>query len=113
MRLTSPLSEIKGVGPRTFAAFEAAGFCTAEDMIRLLPRRYDDYSEVVNIADLQPGNVAVRAIVESVHTKRVRRNMAVTTAVLTDTSGKVKAVWFNQPYRETQLRTGKTFLFSG
>lgn len=113
MRLSSLLSDIKGVGSRTFAAFEAAGFTTAEDLIRLLPRRYDDYSEVTKIAELMPGNVVVRAAVESVHTKRVRRAMAVTTAVLTDGSSKVKAVWFNQPYRETQLRAGKMFLFSG
>ena len=113
MRLASPLSEIKGVGPRTFAAFEAAGFQTAEDLIGLLPRRYDDFSEVTQISELMPGNVVIRATVESVHTKRVRRNMAITTAVLADLSGKVKAVWFNQPYRETQLKSGQVFLFTG
>lgn len=113
MRLTTVLSDIKGVGPRTFAAFEAAGLRTAEDLINVLPRRYDDFSEVTRIEDLRPGNVVIRASVESVQTKRVRRAMAVTTAVLTDGSSKVKAVWFNQPYRETQLRAGKTFLFSG
>ena len=113
MRLAAPLSEIKGVGPKSFGSFEAAGYRTAEDLINFLPRRYDDYSEVTRIIDLVPGKVAIRATVESVQTRRVKRNMAITTAVLVDKTSKVKAVWFNQPYRETQLRTGATFLFSG
>lgn len=36
-----------------------------------------------------------------------------TTAVLADTSGKVQAVWFNQPYRETQLKSKDEFYYSG
>jgi ATP-dependent DNA helicase RecG len=39
--------------------------------------------------------------------------LRVTTAVLSDDSGKLQAVWFNQPYRETQLKTGEEFCFSG
>lgn len=39
--------------------------------------------------------------------------MRVTTAVLADTSGKVQAVWFNQPYRETQLKSKDEFYYSG
>lgn len=113
MRLNTPLSAIKGVGPKTYEALSAAGLHTVEDALNNLPRRYDDYSEVVKIADLKPGKVAVRARCESVETRPVRRGMRITTATLYDDSGKVKAVWFNQPYRDTQLKSDKWFLFSG
>ena len=43
----------------------------------------------------------------------MRRGLRITTAVLVDDSGKVKAVWFNQPYRESQLRSDAEFMFSG
>ena len=113
MLLTTPLSRVKGVGPKLFEALEVADLRTAEDLMGFLPRRYDDFSGATNIADLEPGNVVVKATCESVSTRIVKRGMRITTAVLADASGKVKAVWFNQPYRETQLTHGKTFLFSG
>ena len=45
--------------------------------------------------------------------RRVLFGLRITTAVLADKSGKVKAVWFNQPYRETQLKSDAEFIFSG
>jgi len=113
MKLTTPLEKIKGVGPKTAQALAAAGLKTISDALDFLPRAYDDYSTAVNIADLQPGKVTVKARCESVSTRIVRRGLRITTAVLADKSGKVKAVWFNQPYRETQLKSDAEFIFSG
>ena len=113
MKLTTPLEQIKGVGPKTAQALAAAGLMTVSDALNFLPRAYDDYSTAVNIADLQPGKVTVKARCESVSTRIVRRGLRITTAVLADKSGKVKAVWFNQPYRETQLKSDAEFIFSG
>ncbi len=113
MKLTTSLEKIKGVGPKTAAALSAAGLVTVEDALNFLPRAYDDYSTAVKIADLQPGKVTVRARCESVSTRIVRRGLRLTTATLADDSGKVKAIWFNQPYRETQLKNADEFLFSG
>ena len=113
MKLTTPLEQIKGVGSKTAQALAAAGLKTISDALDFLPRAYDDYSTAVNIADLQPGKVTVKARCESVSTRIVRRGLRITTAVLADKSGKVKAVWFNQPYRETQLKSDAEFIFSG
>lgn len=113
MKLTTPLEKIKGVGPKTAQALAAAGLKTISDALDFSPRAYDDYSTAVNIADLQPGKVTVEARCESVSTRIVRRGLRITTAVLADKSGKVKAVWFNQPYRETQLKSDAEFIFSG
>ena len=113
MKLTTPLEQIKGVGSKTAQALAAAGLKTISDALDFLPRAYDDYSTAVNIADLQPGKVTVKARCESVSTRVVRRGLRITTAVLADKSGKVKAVWFNQPYRETQLKSDAEFIFSG
>lgn len=113
MKLTTPLEQIKGVGPKTAQALAAAGLTMVSDALNFLPRAYEDYSTAVNIADLQPGKVTVKARCESVSTRIVRRGLRITTAVLADKSGKVKAVWFNQPYRETQLKSDAEFIFSG
>ena len=81
MKLTTPLEQIKGVGPKTAQALAAAGLTTVSDALNFLPRAYDDYSTAVNIADLQPGKVTVKARCESVSTRTVRRGLRITTAV--------------------------------
>ena len=60
MKLTTPLEQIKGVGPKTAQALAAAGLTTVSDALNFLPRAYDDYSTAVNIADLQPGKLRLR-----------------------------------------------------
>lgn len=114
MNLQTSLDKIKGVGPKTFEQFQAAGLETVGDLITFLPRKFDDFSEVVAIEDISPGKKTIKAKVESVSMRRVRRGMTVTTAVLDDGTDKLKAVWFNQPYRVAQLKETKDeFYFSG
>lgn len=112
MNLNTKLIDIKGVGPKTGEQMTAAGLETVNDLINFLPRTYEDFSQVTPIADLRPGKVTIRAKCENATTKFVRRGMRVTTATLVDESGKVQALWFNQPYREKQIKSGE-FYFSG
>lgn len=103
MRLDTELSLVKGVGPVATVQFEEARLYTVRDIIEFLPRAHEDFSEVVAISDISPGKSTIKARAESVTVKRVRRGMTVTTAVLNDGTGKLNAVWFNQPYRKDQL----------
>jgi ATP-dependent DNA helicase RecG len=113
MNLATSLQKIKGVGPKTAEAFAAAGLFDAGDLIRFLPRKHDDFSESVAIADIHPGKATIKARCEKIATRPVRRGLRITTATLADGTGKIQAVWFNQPYRETQLKSGDEFYFSG
>ncbi len=114
MNLTTSLASIKGVGPKTAEQLAAARLFTVGDLITFLPRRHEDFSEIIDIASIHPGKRTIKARCETVSVKRVRRGMTVTTAVLSDGSGKLKAVWFNQPYRATQLKdTEEEFYVSG
>ena len=114
MNLHTSLLDVKGVGPKTGEALAAAGLRTVSDMVNFLPRAYADYTGAENIADLKPGKVTIRARAESVQTRFARRNLRITTAVLVDNNGdKITATWFNQPYRERQLKNGGEFYFSG
>jgi ATP-dependent DNA helicase RecG len=113
MNLTTSLQSIKGVGKKTFEQFEAAGLSTVGELIDLLPRAYEDFSEVTPIADIKPGKLTIKARCEKISTRPVRRGLRLTTATLADDTGKLQAIWFNQPYRETQLQSGEEFFFSG
>jgi ATP-dependent DNA helicase RecG len=113
MKLESPLGDIKGVGEKTGQQFTLAGINTVGDLINFFPRAYEDYSHVTKILDAKPGKITIKARCEKISTRPVRRGMRITTATLVDDSGKLQAVWFNQPYRATQLKPGEEFYFSG
>lgn len=113
MDLSSPLEKVKGVGAKTGEQFYAAGIHTVADLVTFLPRTHEDFSHITNIADIAPGKATIKARCESITTRPVRRGLRITTATLADDSGKLQAVWFNQPYRATQLKPGEEFFFSG
>lgn len=113
MNLISPLEKVKGVGVKTGEQFANAGLYTVGDLIDFLPRTYEDFSEVIAIDSIHPGKATIKARCEKIATRPVRRGLRITTATLADDTGKLQAVWFNQPYRETQLKSGDEFYFSG
>lgn len=113
MNLSTSLEKVKGVGEKTGAKFAAAGLHSVGDLITFLPRAYEDFSHVTKLSEVSPGKVTIKARVEKIETRPVRRGMKVTTATLADDTGKVQAVWFNQPYRATQFKAGGEFYFSG
>lgn len=113
MDLHSPLINIKGVGAKASESFAAANIHTVYDLINFLPKSYQDYSSMVDIANIKPGMQTIQATVVETSIKRVRRGMTIVTAVLDDKSGRVQAVWFNQPYRARQFKDGEEYLFSG
>ena len=113
MRLETPIAQVKGVGERTAEKLGILGVETVEDMLYLFPRRYSDFSQITRITDIQPGNMTLKAKVESITGRYVKRRLHVTEAVLDDATAKTRAVWFNQPYRAEQLTKDEEFYFSG
>ncbi len=113
MDISSPLERVKGVGEKTSESLGAAGLHTIEDLIYFLPRKYEDFSVITPIDQLKPGKVTLRAKLEDIKTRRVRRGLHITEATLVDETGKTRATWFNQPYRATQIRSGGEFYISG
>ena len=114
MNLATSLDQIKGVGPKTAEQLRTAGLRTVNDLLMFLPRKHEDFTNLTSIADLKPGKVTIKARCEAISTRPVRRGLRLTTAVLADDTGKLNAVWFNQPYRIQQLGgNSDEFYFSG
>ncbi len=101
------VGRLKGVGDKKRAALAAVGVDTLLDLLTYYPRRWVDRSNEARIADLVPGEEAlVLATVRSV-TKRATRNRRTMVNVnVGDGSGRLDVVFFNQPWRERQLRDG-------
>lgn len=113
MTLDSKLSEIKGVGPKLAETFAVAGLTTVYDLLNYFPRKYDDYSQLMEIKDIRPGLVAINVKFINVKTRRVRRSLHITDAEAIDDTGRVKIVWFNQPYRHKAIQSGTQYVVKG
>jgi ATP-dependent DNA helicase RecG len=111
--LKQSVTTIKGVGNVLADKLYSLGVETVEDLLYFFPRKYDDFSQVVSIAQLKPGKVTVKGMVESVTGRHIRRGLHVTEAVIADGTAKTRAVWFNQSYRAAQLSKGEEYYFSG
>src|SRR6476646_10076463 len=99
MTLTSPVTELKGIGDAIAKKFAVLGLKTVGDLINNYPRRYEDYSQVTEVRRLKPGLVTIQVNISNATGRYVRRGMHITEAIASDETGSVRMVWFNQPYR--------------
>jgi ATP-dependent DNA helicase RecG len=113
MNFDSSVESIKGVGPALAAKFAQVKVRTVQQLIDYYPRRYDDYSQVIPVAEIRPGAVTIAAAIHDAKGRYVRRGMHITEATATDESGSVKLVWFNQPYRAAALKDEAIYYVSG
>ena len=113
MNLNSSLELVKGVGEKTLEKFENANLRTVGDILEFFPRKYEDFASLTDLSEIKPGKVLFKARAEKISIRRVRRGMTITEAILTDGKEKIKAIWFNQPYRVKQLQDEDDFFFSG
>jgi ATP-dependent DNA helicase RecG len=113
MTLSSPLTEVKGVGSELAKKFAVLGVKTVHDLIYYYPRRYDDYSHVQPVGKIKPGVVTIKAVIKQAKGRYARRGLHVTEAVASDETGSVRIVWFNQPYRAAALKNDQEYYISG
>lgn len=115
LKLSTPLSELKGVGDVIRRGLARLGLRTVRDLLEYFPRRWDDYSEVASINQIKPGLVTVRGRVEHIAHRRSFKNrrLSVTEAIISDGGGTLRVVWFNQPYIRTQLKEGEQYALRG
>ncbi len=115
MTLRSSVTRLKGVGPTIERGLKALGIETIADLLDYYPRRWDEYQHIKTLSQIRPGLVSFVAKVEKVHMRvsARRRGLKITEAILSDDTGTIKAVWFNQPYLAQSLLPGQNYQFRG
>ena len=114
MNLQADIATVKGVGPKTAAALRQAGIQTVGDLLYLLPRTYENYQTVTDIAHLRPGKVMVKGKITNLKTNRAfKRRLTITEGIIRDATGALRTLWFNQAYRERQFDPQREYYFSG
>lgn len=110
-----PVGFVKGATPSVRKAWQSLGIQTIGDLLQTPPRRYDDYSRTVRIADAEPGTVVTIGgkVEKASKLPTFRKNMAIIRVTVADESGKITANFFNQLWLLEELKPGREIFLSG
>lgn len=115
--LDSPLTVLRGVGSNRAEQLTALGLHTIRDALDFFPRKYLDYTDMPPINRLRVGEeVTVLGTVKASYKRPMNmqgRKGEIVEAVLTDGTGEVKLVFFNQPWKINEVRPGTALQVSG
>lgn len=112
--IDSPVTVLRGVQEATARLLKRLGVYTVRDALLFFPFRYDDFSALKPIAELEPDkNQTVVGTIWDVEARRTRNGRPLITATLADDSGTITVSWFNQEYLLKSLRTGEPIVISG
>ncbi len=104
------------IGGKSAKALEKAfGMSTVDDLLRHYPRRYAQRGILTELDTLDEGvTVTVLADIQTVKVRAMReRRGTILEAIVTDGQGTLVLTFFNQKWREKELRPGRRGLFAG
>jgi ATP-dependent DNA helicase RecG len=115
INLNSSISQLKGVGKIISKKLFKLDIETVEDLLYYFPWRYEDIGETKNISQLKIGETAnIQGEIELIQNKRsFKKRLNITEALISDKSGTIKVVWFNQAYLSRNLKAGDSVSLSG
>lgn len=113
--LKRDITALRGIGQKRADLFRTLGLFAVEDLLFYYPRAYEDRTKFKKIAELKEGDVvcvkarAVRALKENY----VRKNMYVASLKVSDGTGFLELVWFNNRFIKNMLSLDKEYVFYG
>ena len=109
-----PVTRLSGVGDSRAKALAAFGIENVFDLLTHYPRRYIDRTREAQIRELAIGEEAsVLATVADMSARRIKGGRVMVSGTVRDPSGTMKVSFFNQAWREKQLRPGTEAVFFG
>ncbi len=122
MDIDSPISSLPKTASLTITKFKTLGINTIADLLNYFPNRYEDYSIITPIKDLpryytfdaeKKQKVTIVGTVVSMKNVYTRRGFKIQQAVISDDSGSMEVVWFNQQYLVTMIKAGLPISLAG
>lgn len=108
------VSILKGISIARAKQLEKLDIYTVGDLAGHFPRRYEDWTSISAIANLENGTDGVfLGRVEKVPTVFRKGKRAILQVSLRDPSGLIRGIWFNQAYLQDKLVPGEIYLFRG
>lgn len=112
--LDTPVTYLKGVGPRRAEMLGKLDIYTAGDLLFHVPRRYEDASTIAPISSLQPGmDATIMGRVVSKGVLPTRKGLRIFQAVVRDDTGMMEVSWPGQAFLDRTIRKDDVLLLSG
>ncbi len=115
MDLSTPIWEIPRVGPKTQLKLKRLGIKNVGDLLFHFPHRYEDFSNLIPISQAREGGpFCFQGEVQDIKNIRTfRKRMMLTQLIIADETGKLKVMWFNQPYLINTFKKGDFLCLAG
>ena len=114
INLSSPVQFLKTVGPVRARGLTRLGIETVADLLHHYPRAYLDRSDRTPVSRCQVGaEVTIVGEVMTAGERKTRRGGSLQTVTVSDGTGVLFCVWFNQRYVLKQFRGGMQVMMSG
>lgn len=115
MDFSTSLEKIPRVGPQYQKRLKKLGIKTVGQLLFHFPHRYEDFSNVIPIAEVKKGEiVSIQGkILDIKNIRTFRKRMVLTQALVSDDSGSLQVIWFNQPYLINNFKKGDFLFLAG
>lgn len=115
MERNSPIESITKLSLEQRKALSRLGLKTVEDLLRYFPTRYNTPGSIKSVETLLEGDeAALFGKIVSIKTgKTFRGRVPISEGVFEDTTGKIKLIWFNQPYIAKMFNEGDSVRIEG
>ncbi|MBN1487158.1 MAG: ATP-dependent DNA helicase RecG [Anaerolineae bacterium] len=112
--LVAPVTVASGVGQKRAQLLNKLGVYTIRDLLYFYPRRYEDYSKLKTIDQLEyDETVSIIGTVWDAGGRKTHGGRHVFRVILSDHTGTLELTWFNQPYLEGRIKPGMQIVVSG
>ena len=111
----APLTVIQGIGEKMAVKLEKLNLHTIYDLLHYYPHRYNDYSHLIPIRELKPGDeVTISGAIQSIQKRKSKnKRLQMVETILGDGTGNIWITWFNQPWLTNRLNIGTQIVASG
>lgn len=114
LKIDDDVSKVRGVTNSNQPKLRHLGLETVRDLLSHFPIRYNDFSDIRKIEDLEWGKKqTVLGTVSEISQSAFGSKRSSAHAVLSDSTGGVRVTWFNQGYLANTFRPGMKLFVSG
>jgi ATP-dependent DNA helicase RecG len=114
--LYADVQSISGIGQKNSKLFYKLGINTVYNLLRYFPRRYQDFSQIKPINNLNFGDelTVIGTISQDLITRTTKSGkLRISETAITDGTGTIRINWFNKPFLSKQLYKGISIVVSG
>ncbi len=114
LTLDTPINYLKGIGPQKTVCFKKLGIKNVEDLLFYFPRKYLNLQKIKKIGTLIEGEtVTVKGKIVAREEKKLSWKTGYLKVAISDNTGILYVIFFNQIYLKNVFQIGKTFIFFG